>query len=627
MNLKRWEFVQPIVNVRRYRYQIGLPWKSDANLLPDNYKLAEKRLLSLESSLSKDPVKSELYCQVMKDYITNEWAVKLSLEEVSQPIKLVYYLPHFGVYRPDKASTPLGIVFDPACQFQGTSLNQFLLKGPCLIGNLFGVLIWFREEPVAIVGDISKMFLQVRLREEDSQVHWFLWRNMDTTRDPDIYRLLRVTFGDKSSPDMASYVMNKIAMVHQNEYPEAAAILQRDRYMDDLIHSCSSQDEAIKRMNDLDKLLIETGKFKIKEWYCSASSVKSSQSVNEVSLDGEDDLKTLGLGWNPVMDILKFAVKSVNVSVFTKRIVLSKMSSLFDPLGLASPITIKMRMAMQEIWRHTELQWDDHLSSDFNQLWSILFDEMFRLNNLSYPRCLKPVNAYGQPELHTFCDASLKAFGAVIYIVWTTSNGREVQLVTSKAKVSPLRQSTIPRLELMAVLVGSRLTKTVIDELRTKPVLVNIWSDSHIVLNWIQSESINMKPFVGVRVTEIQSLWELSQFKYLPTDLNPADDLSRGLTIDRMTERWMSGPESEWPVQSNMSITIEDDNELKRVKPLFPVVKSSSTQPIIDPVKYSSYFKLLRITSYVYRFINNLKALVNSRRSKSYCQEIITSLN
>jgi hypothetical protein len=150
------------------------------------------------------------------------------------------------------------------------SLNSFLFKGPGLIGNLLGVLR-FREEQVAFSGDISKMFLQILLPEEDTHVHRFLWRNLDTTRESMTYALQRVTFGDKPSPDMASLVMLKMAEANEKECPRAATILKRDRYVDDLIHSCPpSTDEAVNSIEEVDKVL-STGSFKIKEWLCSYS--------------------------------------------------------------------------------------------------------------------------------------------------------------------------------------------------------------------------------------------------------------------------------------------------------------------------------------------------------------------
>ena len=109
----------------------------------------------------------------------NDWDRRLSEEDLEANVKRVHYLPHHAIYRREKKSNPLRIVFDPACQYQGVSLNSFSHKGPCLIGNLLGVLLRFREEPIAFVGDIAKMYLQIELTEEDTHVYQFLWRDLE----------------------------------------------------------------------------------------------------------------------------------------------------------------------------------------------------------------------------------------------------------------------------------------------------------------------------------------------------------------------------------------------------------------------------------------------------------------
>ena len=115
-----------------------------------------------------------MYNDAIEEYIVKGWACSLSGEELNQDTKPVYYLPHHGVYHPDKPSAPLGVVFDPACKYQGVSLKSFLCKGPCLIGNLLGVILSFRKDPVAFAGDISKMYLQILLPERDTHFHRFL---------------------------------------------------------------------------------------------------------------------------------------------------------------------------------------------------------------------------------------------------------------------------------------------------------------------------------------------------------------------------------------------------------------------------------------------------------------------
>ena len=580
-------------------------------MLPNNRSLAESRLQSLEKSLSKNEEKAKVYDDVITQYQVNNWAIPLSEEDLKVERKPVYYLPHHGVYRPDKKSTPLRVVFDPASPYQGVSLNSLLYKGPGLIGNLLGVLLRFREEKVAFTGDISKMFLQILLPEEDTHVHRFLWRNLDKTKEPTTYALQRVTFGDKPSPDMASFVMLKIAEENKKECPRAAAILERDRYVDDLIHFCPNKEQATESMQEVDKVLA-TGSFVVKEWLCSSnvpnaaetdtpksptiSESETNQNMLVVSLDGEEETKTLGVVWKPRKDVLSFASREIKVEKLTKRSVLSSISKLYDPLGLASAVTIKAKVALQEIWKLKQFDWDDLLPKETGETWKKLFEEIESLKEVQFPRCLQPEVVVGSPELHVFADASQAAYGAVAYLVWLTPEGPRVSFVSSKARVAPIRHTTIPRLELMAALIASRLAQTIYQEFKIKPSCVTFWSDSTIV---------------GVRVAEIQAAWDPNCWRYVPSESNPADDLSRGISVKELsTGRWINGPyflskpRTEWPIDERREVSSEDSEKKKPPKPMAVVSKS---QPLLNPENFSSWEKLSRVTAHCLRFVDNMK--------------------
>ncbi|KAK3729904.1 hypothetical protein QZH41_006241 [Actinostola sp. cb2023] len=415
--------------------------------------------------------------------------------------------------------------------------------------------------------------------------------------------------------------MLRMADEHEQDCPHAATVLRRDRYMDDLIHSCPSAEVAAQSIKELDEVLA-TGSFKIKEWICSSEDLRNQLSIatesasetpktSVVNLDGEEEgTKTLGVGWNPQTDMLSFASKEIKLERLTKRSILSSISKLYDPLGLASAVTIKARIALQDIWRSKQFDWDDILPDDTSSTWKKLFDEIESLKSVQIPRCVRPSDVSGPSELHVFADASGAAFGAVAYLLWPTSQGPEVRLVSAKAKVAPLRQSTIPRLELMAALIASRLAQTIYTEFKIKPATVTLWSDSTIVLHWLWSETATLKPFVGVRVAEIQSTWAPSCWKHVPTRQNVADDLSRGISVRELSEgRWLNGPsflmkpETEWPSE-NISV-VNEDSEKKSVASATPVTKSV---PLVEPSEYSSWGKLKRVTAYCLRFVNNLKS-------------------
>ena len=591
------ELLESSCELQGNRYVIGLPWKDDKALLPNNRPLAEARLRSLERNLKKTPEKAEMYHKAVLQYEENGWARRLTEAELAADTKPVYFLPHHGVWRPDKISTPLRVVFDPACQFQGTCLNSFLYKGPGLIGNLLGVLLRFREEKVGFMGDISKMFLQICLPESDTHVQRFLWRNLDTTAEPTVYALQRVTFGAKPSPDMASYVMLKMAKDNKAESPRAAVVLSRDRYMDDLIHSCPTFEQARQTMEQIDRVL-DTGSFKIKEWLCSSANAQQifqEDADMKYNLDGESGTKTLGVAWNPRKDTIGFASREINLEKPTKRAILSSITRLYDPLGLASAVTIKARIAMQEVWKAKEYDWDDPLPAETRVLWEKIFQEIKSLQEIEVPRCLKPDDAYGEPELHVFADASELAYGAVAYFLWLTANCPEVKLISAKARVAPLRQSTIPRLELMAALIAARLASTLNTELKIKPCTTVLWSDSKIVLRCLRSESSNLKIFVGVRVAEIQSTWPPSHWRHVPTKQNPADDLSRGISVDEMTTgRWMNGPlflkrpKSEWPDEDSAEDEPQEEDPEGRKTPVSTMSTRDRSRNAVSSARQSN---------------------------------------
>ena len=190
------------------------------------------------------------------------------------------------------------------------------------------------------------------------------------------------------------------------------------------------------------------------------------------------------------------------------------------------------------------------------------------------------------------------------------TNSKRTRSTSSCSKSErPLRQTTIPRLELMASLVGSRLARTICDEFKIKSVSVTFWSDSRIVLHWLNSESVSFKPFVGVRVAEIQSTRDPKYWRFVPTNLNPADDLSRGISLEDIDGCWkngpqfLKGPKEEWPIKS-VCQSIEDDPEKKKTTIMAPL---RNQRPLIDPLHYSSWQKLTRVTAYVLHFIHNIE--------------------
>ncbi|XP_046862937.1 uncharacterized protein LOC124456562 [Xenia sp. Carnegie-2017] len=189
------------------QWMIPYPWKKNPQDLPDNRIQALKRLESTERRLLKIPTQAAAYNNKMTEMENMGFSRKLSEKEVKEHKEPVHYISHPAVLRPDSTSTPVRIVFNSSATFRGHKLNDYWQKGPDLLNSLFGVILRFRENKVALTADISKMYHRVLIPVEDQQVHRFLWRNLEIDRPPDTFVMNVLTFGDKPAPAMAQVAL------------------------------------------------------------------------------------------------------------------------------------------------------------------------------------------------------------------------------------------------------------------------------------------------------------------------------------------------------------------------------------------------------------------------------------
>jgi len=188
----------------------------------------------------------------------------------------------------------------------GHILNEYWANGPDLLNSLLGILVRFRENEVAFIGDVKKMYHTVKTTVLDQHTHRFLWRDMVTDRALDTYVIQRVSFGDKPSATIATMASCKTAEMGSEQYLDAAQIVKHNTYMDDIIESTKDLPTAQKLMQDIETLII-TGGFKLKEWIFSRDSSNSKKSLpNESNVATE---KVLGVNWDPIKDHLCFSAK------------------------------------------------------------------------------------------------------------------------------------------------------------------------------------------------------------------------------------------------------------------------------------------------------------------------------
>ena len=212
--------------------------ETDPSTLPDNYSCAIATLKRTENKLLRDKASADIYQAQIQDMLDRKVSRKVSDEEIASWKGAKYYISHQAVSNPNSESTPTRIVFNSSQEYQGISLNEALYKGPdAYMNNLLGLLLRWREEKVAIVGDIKKMYNSVHLEMTEQHCHRFLWRDLNTDRTPDIYVMTRVNIGDRPAGQIATEALYKTADLFHSDSPSAAKLLKDSTYVDDILDS------------------------------------------------------------------------------------------------------------------------------------------------------------------------------------------------------------------------------------------------------------------------------------------------------------------------------------------------------------------------------------------------------
>ncbi|XP_055622591.1 uncharacterized protein LOC129766753 [Toxorhynchites rutilus septentrionalis] len=606
------------------RYIVQLPLKDSVSKLNNNRSLALRRFLMLEQRFKKNPEMKQQYVQFIDEYKALGHCKQIS-EFGDTPETLTYYLPHHAVLKPTSSSTKLRVVFDASAKYSGLSLNEILMTGPIIQDDLFSILLRFRRHRYACTADISKMYRQISVDSNQTSLQRIFWRKEPS--DPlEVLELTTVTYGTSSAPFLAIRTLHQLASDELERFPTAARIVNEHFYVDDALFGADTIEDAIQYRTELTKLL-NCGGFPIHKWCANEEAIIQSIPDEErekyltfKDADINQSIKTLGLLWDPKNDVFMFLAKSVCslVDPPTKRRVLSEIAKLFDPLGLLSPIIMIAKVIMQQIWL-SRLHWDDMIDGKLLQDWHKFRESLHQLHQIKIPRYVGVLagNIY---EIHGFADASNLAYGACIYIRAVSIESVKVSLLCSKSKIAPLKGLTIPRMELCAVLLLSRLSSKVIPALKMEFNQITYYSDSQIVLAWLKKPPNQLNLFVRNRIMEITNQTQNAQWKFIRTEHNPADVVSRGQLPSTLANNqlWWNGP----PFLQNHEYHIEEPDRFPDDK--LPEWKSAlvSTALVCPDIlqimtDISSFRKLQRIVGYVMRFFHNSKS---PRSERIHCQ-------
>ena len=625
----RWRsIVESSCKFQDGQYQIALPFRNTSPVLPNNKAAAYKRLEQLKRKFQKHETFAIEYAKQVEKLFDKGYAENVP-EYTPNQIGGVWYLPHHGVESPMKGNK-IRVVFDCACQFEGTSLNEELLQGPDFANSLSDVLLRFRKESIALMADIEGMFLQVKVPEDQRDFLRFLWwPNGNILQSPKEYRMTVHVFGATSSPSCANFALRRAAADFGPLYdPEVAETIFHNFYVDDCLVSRSKEEDMIELASNL-KQMCAKGGFNLTKFISNSLPVMRSIPNGDLSprvqnLEFASDIlptdRALGVSWNVQTDRLGYSVELDKFlqKPLTRRGMLSATAAFYDPLGLAAPFIMRARMLLQELTR-LQLGWDEAVPEDCSKQWKLWVADLQIIDQYNVPRSVLPDRLSGVStlEIHHFSDASERGYGVVSYLrVVDQKDGVSCNLLLSKSHLAPIKPLSVPRLELsaatLAVKVNLEIERSFKFEVRPH---IYFWTDSTTVLKYINNEAARFHVFVANRIAIIRDGSSINQWRWVPSEENPADLLSRGCDVNTLLRHtaWRHGPrflqESEemWPQLPKQAVNSRDP-EIK--------VNTTTVTPCDDiqsPIQklaayYSSWQRLKRAVAWIRRVIATLVA-------------------
>ena len=472
-----------------------------------------------------------------------------------------YYLPWRFVTKEGSLSTPVRVVFDAsATTSSGKSLNDILAKGSNRLEKIIALDLNFRAGPFAFACDIRMAYNQIKLEPSDYRWQKYLWVDNLDPSNPVKTRIMRtIIYGVKSSGNQTAEGLEQVAQYVIDNYPEYAAgaqALKKLTYVDDTSDSTDSAAQLEK--------LIEGVKFTLDLAGMTVKSFVRSSAIPEdtVSKDGTN-VSYLGYCWAPLADTMSLDIKplafgktkrgkrpppvegSIEKALlpsFTKRTILSQTASIYDLLGICTPVTAKFKADYHNLLEHTT-GWDDGLPTKLLPTWVTNIETMQSLAAVSFPRSVIPIDSHQKVDLLVSVDASQNMAIVCVHVRSTSLSGKvTVRLAAAKSKI--VTGSTIPRAELRAAVAGTILATTVAKNLKDKVDKITFFTDSTVVLAWLHQDARPLT--IGVRscVIEIHRFSSPDQWQHVESENNIADLGTRFLAtikdIDSDSE-WQRG--------------------------------------------------------------------------------------
>lgn len=600
------------------KYIVKMPMKENFELqLGKSKPTAVSQYLQLEKRLAKNTKLSIMYKNFINEY-SNLQHMKPSSPISKASESQECYLPHHGVLRENSITTKLRVVFNASSKTSsGKSLNDLMEKGPNLQKDIQSLILKWRSYKYAFTADIEKMYRCIWISADQQHLQKIIWRPSSTETLQE-YTLRTLTYGTKCAPWLAMRTLKQLAMDDGHKYPAAADTLKNEFYVDDLISGYNSLEGAKELQTTLIRLL-KGGGFNLRKWSSNCPELLENLTEDQISTNNTFDFKqesttnTLGLGWNPNLDafIFNWNIKNTSKKPLTKRILLSEISQLYDPLGWLSPVTITAKIIFQRVWE-LNLGWDEQLPAEIQNDWLKLREQISVLKTIKINRWIGGTKKF--IDLYGFCDASEKAYACIVYTRVINENGEPVvNLLTAKTRVAPLAQKiTLPRLELCGALLLSQLMEKAKQSLNDYILTIWAWSDSKVVLAWLQGEETKWERYVENRVKKIKQVIPPRQWSYIESKSNPADCATRGVDPKNLLNLnlWWNGPEilktfmgtnDKEPINCLFTSNIDKKGKVT-------TLEQNNDNIIVNIInKCSSLTRVKRIVAWIMRFIKNIR--------------------
>ena len=608
---------------KQRRWWCQYPVTADFERLSNNkaqvMKLNEKLMQRLQKTGDLDHFNAQFADAVKRGVFR-----RLEAGEEREWSGTVHYISFQVAYK-EGSSTPLRICQNSAIPFKGLSLNDCFYKGPPALNSLWELLVSWRLGPTAVVGDISKFYNSVDSCDRDRHARRLLWRE-GPTAEWQTYTTDVVSFGDRPAGCVVTTALRLTAKRMAEQYPAAARALCERVYVDDVIDSEENRASAQQLADDMDAVAKDGG-FSFKNFTFSG--------------DDSPATKVLGLCWNPKDDTLypdisfncgrkvrgrkeqeDLRLEDVENEIpnpISKRRVWGMIMGVFDPLGLLAPLTVKLKLCLLEantLEKDKKVGWDDPVDPDVRRSLVKAVSEIATAQKMTFPRCVKPAIG-GELTLAVFVDAATNACCALVYTRYVQADGTAIcQLLTAKTRVS--KASTIPRQELCAAVLGTRLAVSAREALKTD-CQMDFFTDSSAVLGMLRADSGALNTYAGSRSAEVAKKTAGHQWRWIRSDENPADLGTRGKAAAadvaegsryRCGPDWLSRPRTTWPGRTDFrAMKPPPEEEVARAAVNVAAVETAEPDAgeLFKVEDYSSMKHLIKIVCICMRFIRKIR--------------------